>query len=59
MIRREKGGPVATGLVLALCMAAALLEGVDIQSIGAVAPRLLHALHLKPADLGPHGGRPL
>jgi AAHS family 3-hydroxyphenylpropionic acid transporter len=53
MIGREKGGPVATGLVLALCMAAALLEGVDIQSIGAVAPRLLHALHLKPADLGP------
>jgi AAHS family 3-hydroxyphenylpropionic acid transporter len=52
-VGNEKSGRVATALVLGLCMAAALLEGFDNQSIGAVAPRLLRALHLKPADLGP------
>ena len=53
MVGGEKGKRAAAGLVLALCMAAALLEGFDNQSIGAVAPRLLRALHLQPAALGP------
>jgi AAHS family 3-hydroxyphenylpropionic acid transporter len=52
MVGGEKGGRAATGLVLALCMAAALLEGFDNQTIGAVAPRLVHAFHLKPTSIG-------
>jgi AAHS family 3-hydroxyphenylpropionic acid transporter len=49
----EAGGRVRIWLVLALCLAAALFEGFDIQTIGAVAPRLSKALHLSKAALGP------
>lgn len=38
---------------LALCFAAALCEGFDIQSMGLAAPRLAPALQLTPAQLGP------
>lgn len=47
------GRRVPLWLVFGLCLAAALLEGFDNQSVGAVAPRLNHAFGLKPGELAP------
>ncbi|HUZ71765.1 MAG TPA: MFS transporter [Stellaceae bacterium] len=40
-------------LVLVLCAAAAALEGFDTQSIGFVAPSVIHEWHLAPKDFTP------
>jgi AAHS family 3-hydroxyphenylpropionic acid transporter len=40
-------------LVVALCAMVAVFEGIDLQAPGVAAPRLMPALGLKPAELGP------
>ncbi|MGI4861383.1 MAG: 3-(3-hydroxy-phenyl)propionate transporter MhpT [Janthinobacterium lividum] len=42
----------AVGLTLALCFAVALLEGLDLQSVGVAAPRMAREFHLSVAQMG-------
>jgi AAHS family 3-hydroxyphenylpropionic acid transporter len=44
--------PRASARTVALCFAAAVFEGVDIQSMGVAAPRLGPEFHLDPAQIG-------
>jgi len=45
--------PRSAALTVALCFAAALLEGLDIQAAGVAAPKLVPAFGLSPAGVGP------
>ena len=40
-------------LIIAMCAAVVFMDGFDAQAIGYVAPSLIKAWHLKPAQLGP------
>lgn len=50
-LRAEEGGTISKGTV-ALCLAIALLEGLDLQSAGVAGPRMAKEFHLAVAQMG-------